>query len=90
MPAFTVCRLKQNLEITECVWTCYDLPELGVQVDRAGQKHLHVSGSKNRCPRGEEDLKASDVSVDLQQGLDILGGGDILGDSSKERSKQKL
>lgn len=52
-------------KIIECVWTCYDLPQFGVQVDSAGQKHLHVSGGENRCPRGEEDLKASDISIDL-------------------------
>lgn len=68
----------------ECVWTCYDLSEFWVQVDCAGQEHLHVSGGENRRPGGQEDLKAADVSVDLQQWLHIFGGGNVLGDSSKE------
>lgn len=73
-------------ESTERVRTCYDLPEFGVQVDSAGQKHLHVSGIKNRRPGGEEHLKATDVSIDLQQRLNILCGGDIFGDPSKQNT----
>lgn len=61
--------------------TCYDLPEFRIQVDGAGQEHLHVSRSENRCPGGEKDLKAADISVDLQQGLHVFGERDILGDS---------
>ena len=60
--------------------TCDDLPELGVQVDGAGQEHLHVAGRQDGCPGGQEDLETPDVSVDLQQGLHVLGGRDVLGD----------
>lgn len=74
---------------TESLRTCYDLPEFGVQVDGAGQEHLHISGSEDRRPGGEEDLKTADVSIDLQQRLHILGGGDVLGDSSEDKEKEK-
>lgn len=73
-------------ESTACARTCYDLPEFGVQVDSAGQKHLHVSGIKNRRPGGEEHLKATDVSIDFQQGLNVLCGGDVFGDSSRQNT----
>ncbi len=74
---------------TESLWTCYDLSEFGVQVDGAGQEHLHISGSEDGRPGGEEDLKAADVSIDLQQRLHVLGGGDVLGDSSEDKEKEK-
>lgn len=87
----TLCYLWQGLffflpsvKYTMCVQTCYDLPQFGVQVNSAGQKHLHISGSKNRRPGGEEHFKAADVSVDLQQRLHVLCGRDVLGDSLEE------
>lgn len=70
-----------------CLWTCDDLPELGVQVDGARQEHLHVPGGEHGSPGGQEDLEAPDVSVDLQQGLHVFGGGDVLGDSGWEQNK---
>lgn len=75
--------------VSECVLTCYDLPQFGIQVDSAGQEHLHVSGSEDGCPGGEEDLKAADVSIDLQKRLHILSGGNVLGDSSEGKETQK-
>lgn len=77
---------------SECVQTCYDLPEFGVQVDSAGQKHLHVAGSQNGHPGREEDLEAANVPVNLQQRLHILGGGNIFGYPSwcKKRTEERF
>lgn len=81
--------LSPSVQFPEYVRTCNDLPEFGVQVDSAGQEHLHISGSEDGCPGGEEHLEAADVSVDLQQWLHIFGGGDVLGESSEEKRKKR-
>lgn len=67
--------------------TCYDLSEFGVQVDSTGQEHLHISGGKKRRPGREEDLEASDVSIDFKQRLHVFGGGNIFGDSASKTRK---
>ena len=61
--------------------TCYDLSQLWVQVDGAGQEGPDVSGRQDGRPGRQEDLEAPNVSVYLQQRLHVLGGGDVLGHS---------
>lgn len=65
--------------LTEGALTCDDLSEFWVQVDRAGQEGSNVSGCEDGSPGRQEHLKAANISIDLQQGLHVFGGGDVLG-----------
>lgn len=80
-------RPPHQVSKNSCVWqqqvvhkslTCDDLPQFGVQVDGAGQEGADVSSCQEGGPRGQEDLEAADVSVNLQQWLHIFGSGDVL------------
>ena len=73
--------------LTEGLQTCDDLPQLGVQVDGAGQEGVHVAGGEHGRAGGEEHLEAAAVPVDLQQWLHVLGGGDVLGDPGETETE---
>lgn len=59
--------------------TCYNLSELRVQVDRAGEEGADVSSRQHWGARGKEHLETPHISIYLQQRLYIFSGGNVLG-----------
>lgn len=71
-----------------CPQTCDDLSKFGVQVDSAGQEHLHIMDREHGGSGRQEHFEATDVPVDFQQRLHVFGGGDVFGNPAAKRKER--
>lgn len=73
-------RLSVRVRSGHC--TCDDLSEFRVQINGARQEGSDVFSCQDRCTRGQEDFKATNVSVNLKQRLHVFSSRDVLGHSA--------
>lgn len=73
-PAVHLFIIRQNEEAT-----CYDLSELGVQVNCTGEKGADVSSGQHWSAGGQKHLEATHISIDLQQRLHVFSRRNVFG-----------